>query len=361
VTELLDALLERNRQLLDRSDQGEADDLFLDDVLALLDDLRLAGEVIAEPAGRTQLRALIRFWCGTVFRYTGSYPTVTLHPADLVDGQAATAATERSPPPLLWLVAGGASVAVIAAALAIVGSAAGVSLGGSASPATPQTRARVRYVMAEHGLGGESEQVGGSVTFCGGSADLVFHFGLADYRAEQDLEWELRHEGVEIASQPAAPYGDMNENLTVRLGSDEADGFLPGHYRLSLVADGETLWDEGFEVLGIAPRIFGMLVSDVPDARHGGDPRHVFAPGPRVLYLRYSHEGLCSGLVLSHKLFRQGEQIQVIEQVWTGPSQGAGHAVFAVAEGEVFPPGEYRAVTFVSEVEQGRVDFSIGG
>jgi hypothetical protein len=355
----MQVLAERHRQLLDRSEQGEADDAFADDVLAFLDDIRLAGEAVVEPAERAQLRGLVRYWCGTIFRFTGTYPTITLLPADVGAGLGTGAVARRSPPPLLWLLGGGASVAVIAAALAIIGSAAGLSLDGAAPAATPRAQARVRYVLAEQGLGGESASVLGPMTFCRAASDLVFHFSLADIEPDTDLRWVLLREAVEVAAQPAAPYGDMSESLTVRLGPDDGDGFVPGHYSLSLTAAGTTLWIQTFEVLDIAPRVFGLSVSDVPASIPGTDPRREFAPGPRVLYLRYSYEGLCSGVDLSHKLFLDGELIQAIEQDWVGPAQGEDQAVFQAAAGSVLVPGEYQAVTSVSGVEQGRVDFLI--
>jgi len=361
MTEVVKALLEQHRQTLDRLEQGEADDVYLDDVLALIDDLRLAGEVVSDPAERAQLRALIHFWSGTVFDYTGTYPTVKLLPADVGAGETSSAAPRRSPPPLLWLLAGGASVAVIAVALVIIGSMARPNDAGSAVPSTPAMAPRILYVLAEEGLGGGGAPVAGSVAFCRGASDLIFHFGLAGYHPGTDLQWELRRDGVELTTRPAAPYGEQNETLTVRIGPDESSGFLPGQYDLSLVADGENVWVESFEVLDIAPRAFGLEVWDVPAPPKAEGGRREFEPGVRVLYLRYAYEGLCSGLEVSHELHLDGELVQRIDQVWQSRPQGEAQVVFQVAGRAVFTPGEYQIVTTIAGKEQARVEFTIRG
>lgn len=361
MTELVQALLEQHRTTLDRLEQGEADDIFLDDVLALLDDLRLAGEVVTDPAERAQLRALIHFWSGTVFDYTGNYPTVALLPADVGAEEASSTAPARSAPPLLWLLAGGASVAVIAAALVIIGSMAqGYDAGPAAAPA-PAAAPRVRYVLAEEGLGGSSAPVARSMAFCRGASDLVFHFGLADFQPDMDLRWKLRREGIELTTRPAVPYGEQNESLTVRIGADESGGFQPGQYDLLLLAAEENVWVETFEVLGVAPRAFGLHVSDVPAPPDAGDGRREFEPGVRVLYLRFAYEGLCSGLELSHELHLGGELVQRLDQVWQGQPQGEARAVFQVTGGTVFAPGVYEIVTTIAGKEQARVEFMIRG
>jgi hypothetical protein len=361
VTELVQALLQQHRDTLDRLEQGEADDIFLDDVLALLDNLRLAGEAVTEPEERARLRALIRFWSGTVYDYTGSYPTVTLLPADIDEGDASTAAAHTTPPPLMWLLAGGASVAVIAAALVIIGLVTGSYAGDPGPSSAAEAAPRVRYVTAEEGLGGGRVSMAGGAAFCRGASDFAFHFSLTGYQSDTHLQWVLRREGVEVWARPAAPYGEQNESLTVRIGSGETSGLLPGQYDLSLLSSADVIWVESFRVLDVAPRALSFQVSDVPVLPDAGDTRRDFAPGVRVLYLFYTYEGLCSGTELSHELRRDGTTIQRIDQVWQGRPDGQAQVMFQVTAGDVMSPGAYQIVVAIDGAEQGRIDFTIVG
>ena len=358
--EIAQALRERHREALDRMEQGEADDLFLDDVLALLDDLRLAGELVADPAERAQLRALIRFWGGVVYDYTGAYPTVTLLPADVDDVRVSKSPARSSAPPLLWLLAGGASVAVIAAALVVIGWMSRFYEDPAHVVPTVAMVPRVRHVAAEQGLGAGATSPVGVAAFCRGSAEAVFHFVLDGYRPGMDLEWKLRREGTEVSAQPAVAYGDDDgQSLTVRIGSGVPGGLVAGAYDLSLVSGDEVVWVQTFQVLSVTPRAFSFQVSDVPAPADTAAVELQFEPGVRVIYLRYRYEGLCSGLELSHTLYRGGEVTQRIEQVWQGDTEGEAQVTFQASDGTVFVPGEYEIGVSIAGEERGRVSFQI--
>jgi hypothetical protein len=358
MNELVQTLLHQHRIMLDRLEQQEADDVFVDDVVALLDDLRLAGEVVPDSDERAQLRSLVRFWSGTVFEYTGSYPTVSLLPADMAAGGSSGPAPPRSPPPLFWLLVGGASVAVIAAALAIIGWATRPESGSAVSKqgAGPVS---VQHVTAEQGLGSGAVGLAGSTAFCQGTSDLAFHFGLTGAGSGADLRWELRRDGSEVSSRPAVPYGERSESLTTVVGSAETGALAPGQYDLSILSDGEVIWIESFRVLGKAPRAFGLEVSDVPVSATGEEQRG-FGAGVRVLFLRYSVEGLCSGLELANVLHLDGEPIETVQQIWQGQPDGEVQVAFQAAGSEAFPPGDYQIAVSIAGAEQGRVAFTIG-
>jgi hypothetical protein len=85
-----------------------------------------------------------------------------------------------------------------------------------------------------------------------------------------------------------------------------------------------------------------------------------FGAGVRVLFLRYSVEGLCSGLQLSNTLLLDGEPIKTIQQVWQGQPDGEVQVEFQAAGSEAFPPGEYQVAVSIAGAEQGRAAFTIG-
>ncbi len=361
MSELLQVLLEQHREILEGLEAGEADDLFLDDVLALLDDLRQAGEIIIDPAERAQLRALIRFWGGAMYDYTGVYPTVTLLPPDTGDDPALEPLARPPAPPLLWLLAGGASVAVIAAALVIIGWMPRTYRDSTLATLTPTVAPRVRYVVVEDRLGADTSSMLGAAAFCRGAPEAVFHFVLEANQPDVALRWELYRDGMEVSSHPALPYGDDNQNLTIRIGSGGLDRLAPGPYELALYADDDAVWVQPFEVLDVAPRAFSLQVSDVPVPTDAAAIQDQFEPGMRAIYLRYGYEGLCSGLELSHTLYQDGEPVQRTDQVWQGTPQGEAQVVFQAPGGTVFAPGEYEVSVAISGEEQGRITFDILG
>ena len=359
MSELMQVILEQHRDVLERLEAGEADDLFLDDVLALVDDLRQAGDVIADPAQRAQLRALIRFWGGVMYDYTGIYPTVTLLPADTGEDPTLQSAAPRSAPPLLWLLAGGASVAIIATALVIIGWMSRYYEHPTLETPSVSVAPRVVYVVAENRLGANDSVTMGAAAFCRGASEAVFHFVLEDNRPDIALRWELQRSGAETSSHPAIAYGDDNQNLTIRIGSEGLDELASGPYELTLYADDDAVWVQSFEVLDIDPRAFSFQVSDVPEPTREDALQDPFEPGVRAIYLRYGYEGLCSGLELSHTLYRNGEPIQKIDQVWQGTPRGEAQVIFQAPAGTVFAGGEYEVSVAIAGEEQGRITFQI--
>lgn len=359
MSDFLDAFQRRHRETLNQLERREVDAALLDEIRALVEDLRKAGEVIADPAERGQLRALIRFWGGVVYDHTGVYPNAPLLPPDTAQAHPPEERTRRPPPSLAWTLIGGAATVIIAAGLVTIGrmSLSRTRLEETPHPVKPPL---VRYAVVGTGLGEDGELETAAETFCLGSPEIVASFALEDMRPGIELDWELHREGEVVSAQAAAPWGQEMKVVTIRIRAAGPDGLEPGQYDLLLYANGQRVGVQSFEVLGTAPRVFNLQVADVPmpsDAASRG--KREFEPGVRVIFLSYEHAGLCTGLDLSHTLYREGEPIQETLERWRGAPQGQAEIIFQASDSLPLAQGDYEAAVALARAEQGRVAFAI--
>ncbi len=116
-----------------------------------------------------------------------------------------------------------------------------------------------------------------------------------------------------------------------------------------------------FRVLGTAPRVFNLRVTDAPrpveGATTGGG---AFEDGVRVIYLNYEYEGLCPGVDVSHTLYREEERVQESVETWNRAPLGKGQVSFQASGDLSFSSGDYEAAVVVDGAEQARVGFAIG-
>jgi hypothetical protein len=358
MSELLETLQHRHQECLEQLDRGDVDEEFLDLIYALINDLRQAGASTAEPGERGQLRALLRFWGGVIYEYTSVYPTGTLLPPAAGVPRPVETSEQRRTPTLLWLLVGGASVVLIMAGLLAVGwSALSSKIAGGATPPPPLP------VVSQTGVGTglieEGELTAAVDSFCLDTPEIVATFALEQFHPNTQLRWELLREGETMATQPAAPWGQETRYVTVRIQASGPDGVGSGQYDLLLYAGEQVVAMESFEILSEPPRVSELKLSDVPSAANPSEDPLELEPGPRVVYLSYSYQGLCEALELAHVLYREGELIQRSTEMWNGAPRGRRQVVFQSPDSPQFPPGSYELAVLVDGAEQGRVAFAV--
>lgn len=359
MSELLDAFQRKHQEKLEQLKRGEANEAFLDGVHLLIADLRQAGAILADPAERGQLRALMRFWASAVYEHTGAYPDTALLPPDPANVRPPAEPVRRPLPPLAWTLVGGAAVIVIVVGLTAVGwlprllvepQETAVVLPTPAPPAI--------YAWVEVGLGQGGALTTPAEVFCLGVSEISAEFAFEGIQPGTTWHWEVLRDGQVVAAQPAAPWGQEGNRITTRVLGSGAGSVSPGRHDLLVYAAGQVVGVRPFRVLDAAPRALNLRVSDVP--RPGGEASREFEAGSRVLYLSYDYEGLCPGTAVSHVLYRQGESIQEMVGMWSGDPRGRTQVSFQAPDDQPFLAGDYEAGVFVAGEEQGRVRFVIG-
>jgi hypothetical protein len=358
MSDLLNAFQRRHQEKLDQLERGEDEEALLDGLQILVSDLRQAGAVVADPAERGQLRALMRFWANVVYGRTGVYPDTALLPLDPVGVRPPKEPDRRSWPPLIWILVGGAAVIVIAVGLVTIGWLASRPREGVESPRIPAPTPAVRYAVVE------VMTSGGIATepFCMGTSDIVAEFALSGVRPDTEWRWELQRDGEAIDAQPAAAWGLEAEQASLVVLAGGAQGVESGRYDLLAYAEGRVVGTRSFQVLSTAPGISNLQVMDVPATMDGGvSGKSEFDTGVKVVYLGYDYAGLCPGSRISHVLYHQGEVVQESLVVWSGDSQGWAQVGMQAPDGHPFLPGDYEIVMSIAGQEQGRVSFTVEG
>jgi len=354
MSDLLITFQRRHQEKLEQLQRGERDEAFLDGVKLLIADLRQAGGGVADPAERSQLRALTHFWGNVVYEHTGAYPDTTLQPLDPGRVPPPEELTRRPLPPLLWALVGGATVIVIAVGL--------LAVGRLAQPETPSPTATPAPFLSAVAVGAGLDSSGAleaaAETFCLNTPEISAEFTLAGIRPDVEWRWEVKREGEVVAGRSAAPWGGEAQEASARILSGGSEGVEPGQYELLFYVGGQVIGAHSFRVLDTAPRAFDLRVTDAPEpAEATGE--NVFEDGARVVYLSYAYAGWCPGLDVSHVLYYEGDQIQERVETWYGASRGEAQISFQSPGGLSFPSGDYEMAVLVQGREQARVGFTI--
>ncbi len=358
MSEILDDLQRQHQEWLGMLHQGETGAAFLDGVRMFIGDLRQAGEGVADSAGRAALRALARFWAGVVYERSGIYPNTTLLPPAAALMRPVEEAPRPSTPRLVWLLVGGAAaIVMLVGGLFVAWAVTREAPGAHEALPTPGAAPFVLQSAVGTGLGESGVLTETGRSFCLGVPELVATFVLQGVRTESELRWELLRDGQLTAAEPAAPWGEGFQYVTIRMQGEPTEGLLPGEYELRLYASEQPVARQAFEVLEDAPQVNGLQVSDVPAAT--APTTRQFDAGLRVVYLDYDYAGLCTGLRLSHALSRDGSTLDSQSEIWSGPARGHRQVVFQAGSGVEFTPGDYEVVLKIGDREQGRVRFSI--
>jgi len=364
MSDFLDIFQRRHQEKLGQLERSEVDEAFLDEVHVLIADLRQAGAAVASPAERGQLRVLMHFWGNVVYDRTGVYPDTMLQPLDPTRAPPPEEPSRRPPPPLAWMLAGGATVIVIAVGLVAIGWMS--SSRDSATPLPTSTATPAPFVS--HVAVGTESDAGGALkmaanTFCLGTSEIVAEFALEGVEPETVWCWEVQREGEVVAAQPAAPWGKETQQATIRALTGGPEGVEPGQYELLVYVGEQAVGAHSFHVLDTAPRVFNLRVTDVPVLARGasdGSDRNEFGSGVRVVYLSYEYEGLCPGQDVSHTLYHEGEPIRESVEPWGGVPQGQTQISFQAPGDAPFPPGDYEVAVAIAGKEQARLDLTIG-
>lgn len=358
MSDLLDTLQQRHQECLEQLNRRKDDDALLKNAQALISDLREAGGASADPVERGQLRALLRFWGSVVYDHTGGYPSTTLVPLEVAGARPTEQPSRRSLPPLIWMLLGGAAVAIIALGVVAIGQ---LSQPRALPEEVPSPVALPRVVYSAVGTNLDEDGVLQEEidTFCLGTSSIFSNFALEDLEPAMELRWELRREGELTSSQLAEPWGEDPPYVTIRIRSADEAGVRPGRYGLVLYANDQAVGFESFEVLGSAPRIYDLQVSDVPLPAVAAPDEPEFEPGLRVVYLTYRYAGLCPGLELLQALHGGNGSIHEVRETWRGAHQGQAQVSFQTQDGLQFLPGDYVAATSLAGEEQGRSAFAI--
>ena len=360
MSDLLNIFQQRHQEKLEQLKRGEVDGDFLDEIHALIADLRQAGAVVANSAERGQLRALMRFWGNVAYDRTGVYPNTMLQPLDPDRVPSAEEPSRRSSFPLVWALVGGAAAVVAAVGLVAIGWLPKIiSATSGEETLTPQPRAVVSQVVVGGELNAEGAVEMVADTFCLGIPEIVAEFTLEGIEPEMEWRWEVQREGEVVASQDAAPWGEERQGAVIRALTGGREGVEPGQYELLVYVDEQVAGRHSFWVLDTAPRVFNLRVADVPESAEETSKGSGFEAGTRVIYLNYEYEGLCPGVRVSHTLYREGELVQESGGEWSGAPQGQAQVSFQASGDSSFPPGDYEAAAAVRGEEQARVGFTI--
>jgi hypothetical protein len=365
MSDLLDIFQQRHQEKLGQLELGEIDEAFLDEIHALIADLRQVGTAVASPAERGQLRALMHFWGNVVYDRTGVYPDTMLQPLDPTKAPSPEGPSRRPPPSLAWMLASGVAVVIIAVGLVAIGWMS--SSRGSATPLPTSTATPVPFlshvaVGTELGAGDALKMA--ADTFCLGTSQIIAEFALEGVEPEAVWRWEVQRGGDVVAAQPAAPWGEEAQRVAVRALAGGPEGVEPGQYKLLVYVGEQVVGALSFQVLDTAPRVFDPRVTDVPvpaERASDGSGRNEFGSGVRVIYLIYEYEGLCPGQDVSHTLCQEGEPIQESAGPWGGAPQGQTQVSFQAPGDAPFSPGDYEVAVAIAGEEQARVGLTIGG
>lgn len=141
MSQVFDVLQDRYRDLLLRSEEGAADQAFLDAVRAFLSDARQAGSVLPEPEERGQLRAYIRYLAELLYEAGHEVPAIDLLPLDRrrLPARTPDLRARAALPWWVWMLVGAASLAVLAALVAVAGFSAGALPSGPTATSPPPT------------------------------------------------------------------------------------------------------------------------------------------------------------------------------------------------------------------------------
>jgi hypothetical protein len=358
MSKLLNAFQRRHQEKLDQLERSEDEEAFLDGVLILVSDLRQAGAIVADPAERGQLRALMHFWANVAYERTGVYPDTTLLPLDPANVRPPEDLQRRAWPPLIWVLVGGAAAVIVAAGLVAIGWMSLRPQQAVEVVSAPVPMPPVRYAIIE-------VMTGGGVAadfFCFGTSDVIATFTLKDVRPETVWYWELQREGEVVDAQPAAAWGLEGERASLTVLTGGLQGVPPGKYDLLVYAEERVVGTRSFQVLDTPPGATNLQVTDVPPMMGGeATDKSEFDAGVKAVYLSYDYEGLCPGSRVSHRLYYRGELVQESATVWSGISRGRAQVGLQSPSGQPFLAGGYEIVTAIAGEEQGRVSFTVGG
>ncbi len=360
MSDLLDTFQRRHQEKLGQLKRGVVDEAFLDETNTLITDLRQAGTVVANPAKRGQLRALMRFWGNVVYDHTGVYPDTMLQPLDPRRAPPPEEPARRPPFPLVWMLVGGAAVVIIAVGLFALTSVVDTS---SRETATPMPVPLLSYAVVGTELNTSGALKTATDTFCLGSPEIIAEFALEGIEPEMEWRWEMQRDGVVVDAQPATPWGKETQRTTIRTLVSGSEGVEPGQYDLLIYVGEQVVGGRSFQVLDTVQRVFNLRVADVPEpAEEAPDEAdgNVFEAGVRVIYLSYEYEGLCPGLDVSHTLYHEGRAIQENTDVWSGAPQGRMQVGFQAPGDQSFSPGDCEVAVAVAGEEQARVGLTIG-
>jgi hypothetical protein len=359
MSELLEAIQQRHQEALDHLQRDEVGEDFLESVQVLLDDLRQAGALVPDPAERGQLRAWMRFWGNVIYDHTGVYPDTTLQPLDLDRAPPAAGSVPRDRNvPFGWLLAGSAaSILLLIAVLSLL------LLGrdGETALSTPMPTRRP-LPMSELIIGEAPMDAGEALKardiFCYGVREIVIDLDLEEASPETLWRWEVRRGSEVVNAQPEQRWGGgVDTPLTVLSGDA---GIEPGRYEFRLYVDDQRVETRAFRVLEAPPQVTNLRVADVPEPQEN-DSGGQLGAGTRVIYLNYQYEGLCPGLEIAHRLYRQEDLLQETVKTWAGPTQGAQQVTFQSLGDKPFSSDHYSAVVKLEEQEQPRkASFIVG-
>ncbi len=367
MSDVTGALQEQHRRHVSRMKRGPVDEGFVDEVHALIAKLQEAGAIVADPAERSQVRALLRFWGHVVYDQTGVYPDTTLQPLDpgRVPALEGEEPSRRRWPSLVWMLVGGAAAAIIAAGLVLVGWFSLPRDTAVETPTlipTPTPLPFVSRVAVGMGLGEDGGLESATDTFCLGVADVVAEVALEGVEPEALWRWEVQRAGEVVAASAATPWGE-DERHVVRPLQARSEGVEPGRYELLIYAGEHVVGAHSFRVLDVTPGLSNLQVADVPESSGeapGGPGERVFEPGVRVIYLSYDYEGFCPGLGISHVLSHEGEPLRESVGGWSGAPQGRAQVAFQAPAGGPFSLGSYEVTVTGLGQEPARVAFRIG-
>ncbi|HEY72935.1 MAG: hypothetical protein DRJ03_15635 [Chloroflexi bacterium] len=355
MNDILKAFQRRHQEKLEQLQRDEVDEALIDGLQLLIADLRQAGGAVADPAGRGQLRALMRFWGNVVYDHTDAYPDMTLHPLDPGRTPPPEELARRPLPPLIWALVGGAAAIIIAVGL--------VGLGRltrpEAAPITATPAPFLSDVAVGAGLDSSGALEAASDIFCTNTAEIAAEFALEGIQPEMEWRWEVKRDGDIVADQPTAPWGRETQRAGVRLLAGGSEGVEPGQYELLVYVGERVVGAHSFRVLDTAPRVFDLQVTDAPRPAEGSTSEGAFEDGVRVFYLSYEYEGLCLGVDASYVLYHEGERVQERVETWSSAPQGETQISFQAPGDLSFSSGDYEAAVIVAGEEQARVRFTI--
>jgi hypothetical protein len=361
VSKVFDTLRKRYQALVARKEAGESGEGFLEGVRAFIADAQRAGAVIAEPAERSQLRALMRFLADVVYDATEIYPDTTLQPLDQ-ERLAERPSIDKERTAAGWLPW---AVAAAVLVVSVVGLWLGQSLRGDGEPTpTPTLRPTstpTPVPLADVQVGVRSTEEGGltlpAKVFCAGTYTIAAEFDLSRLPADARWGWRLYHEGAQIDWQDAQVREAGRFSTTVTLTSPGGSPFASGVYSLTALVDSEEVAARRFTVLESPPRVTEVRVSNVPE----GEGREEFETGEQRLIIAYDYESFCPAERIQRVIYRDGETAHESTQVWAGVSSGSEELEYYRQDGLPLLKGVYRVVVSVGETEPQEVGFTITG
>ncbi len=204
----------------------------------------------------------------------------------------------------------------------------------------------------------------GFVLPTGNTANAEFLFR----NMQNGLKWSAvwYYNGTEISRSPEDTVWNNGESGTATASISDANGLLPGNYRLELYVDSRLAATSDFIISGAAKGVFPQIflqphfttAATANEARNA-PPISNFSGSTDVLYNLFDWQQIAPGTPWRMRWSVDGEVFYDQTQPWNGPESGSAYLMQLTAPDGV-PDGTYHLDMFVGQVQLASLSARVG-